>query len=199
MGFKSDKFSVLSEFFEKISSKKYWKTYFKRPTEDLTLLLLSRGSAEVRKIRLTAKALWGIKIGFAIVSVIFVFSFIFFLTYLVEFPQRSLLTEENHALKKELSKIQSNLDTLELSVDRITRFDQKLRAITDVKKEFAKMKGPPGQGGEEAAQPDETIYDFSDYKVDSSSLTLDEESRRKEILELESSLRSMNIFIGSHA
>lgn len=154
------------------------RSWLKRPVDELTLVLLSKGHLQVQKIRLSPRTLWVLKLGSAFGGVILVLSFIFTLDFILEYPKRLALTAENQSLRNELSKIQFHLDTLQMSVDRMNRFDQKLRALTDVDKEFAKMKGPGGQGGSEGPDADHEVFDFGDYKIDSSNLEMDQESQK---------------------
>jgi murein DD-endopeptidase MepM/ murein hydrolase activator NlpD len=153
------------------------KNWFKKPVDELTLVLLSKGHLEVQKIKLSAKVVWMSKIGSAFAVVLLIVSFIFAIDFMIELPKRAILTAENQSLRQELNKIQFHLDTLQMSVDRMNRFDQKLRALTDVDKEFAKMKGPGGQGGG-APETDNQIFDFGDYKIDSANLEINRESPR---------------------
>ncbi|MDB5038323.1 MAG: hypothetical protein JWQ35_1851 [Bacteriovoracaceae bacterium] len=159
-------------------SRAGFKNWFKRPADELTLVLLSRGHLEVRKIRLSPRTIWLLKIGFAVSFLILVLSVSFFIEFLVQLPERTVITAENQVLRRELNKIQFHLDTLQMSVDRMNRFDQKLRALTDVDKEFAKLRGPGGQGGGESEEAEEGIFDFGDYKIDSSNLDIDQDSPR---------------------
>lgn len=152
------------------------RTWFQRPQEDLTLVLLTKGHLEVRKLRFSPRVLWMAKWAAALGVLLVGLSFVFLIFFLVRWPENSILTAENRSLKKELSKIQFHLDTLQMSVDRMTRFDQKLRALTEVDKEFAKYKGPLGQGGSETEETQEAIYDFGDYKIDGAELSLETES-----------------------
>ncbi len=156
-------------------SKGFLKNWFKKPDEELTLVLLSRGHLEVKKLRLSTRILWLGKWAIAGILFIVAVSFVLGVNFALKLPEHSILVSENQVLKKELNKIQFHLDTLQMSVDRMTRFDQKLRNLTEVDKEFEKLKGPKGQGGgeEELGEP---IYDFGDYQIDSAHLDLDSES-----------------------
>lgn len=146
-------------------TKDFWASWFRRPTQDLTFLLLTQGHLEVRKIRISAKRLWLMKWAAVGLVVLVATAFLFSVDYLFRLPERAMLSAENTALKQELLKIQYHLDTLQVSVDRMSRFDQKLRAITEVDKSFRSMQ--TGVGG-----PDDQndSFDFGDVQIDENVL-----------------------------
>jgi murein DD-endopeptidase MepM/ murein hydrolase activator NlpD len=162
----------------RLFSRGYLRNWFKRPVDDLTLVLLSKGHLDVQKIKLSQRVIWFLKLGSAFGLLLMILSFVFFVDFLIQFPKRSILTAENKVLREELNKIQFHLDTLQMSVDRMNRFDQKLRALTDVDKEFAKLKGPGGQGGGESSESEDQTIDFGDYKIDSANLEMDPNAHR---------------------
>jgi murein DD-endopeptidase MepM/ murein hydrolase activator NlpD len=156
----------------------FWKRITTKPEEQMTLVLLSKGHHEVRKIHLSPRTQWILKISSVVGIVVLLFSFVFMIDFLIRLPERSVLKYENASLRKELDKIQFHLDTLQTSMDRVTRFDQKLRALTEVDKEFAKMKGPTGQGGSESDDFSDQKFDFGDFQIDSSHLDLEGDSTK---------------------
>ena len=131
------------------------KKWFSRPQEDLTILMMSRGHREVQKLRVSPSSLWILKVSLAVSSFIFLLSLIFFVDFLIKLPERELIRAENEALRKELLNLQFHMDTLQGSVDRMARYDQKLRALTSVDRQFLKTKGPSGQGGGEDAEAED--------------------------------------------
>ncbi|MBN8555771.1 MAG: M23 family metallopeptidase [Deltaproteobacteria bacterium] len=156
----------------------FWKKVTSKPEAELTLVLLSKGHREVQKLHLSPTHQWFIKVASVAGVVLFVFSGIFLIDFLIHLPERSILKTENSSLKKELNKLQYHMDALQTSLDRVSRFDQKLRALTEVDKEFAKMKGPIGQGGGVVEDPANQKFDFGDFQVDSSQLDMDEDSTK---------------------
>lgn len=158
--------------------KEFWQKLFRQPENEVTLVWISKGQSEVQKVRLTPKVQWALKLSGIVAVGLCLFSFVFLFEFLVSWPQRVLLKDENFALKREMQKIQFHLDNLQSSVDRMGRFDQKLRALTDVDKDFAKLKGPQGQGGGETDEAAQQTYDFGDYKVASSALEVDPEANQ---------------------
>lgn len=178
----SDRSSLIKEWLRSLKygralfEQAFWQRLFRRPENEVTLVWISKGQSEVQKVRLTPKAQWGLKIGAAALVGVFVFSFIFLVDFIVNWPQRALLTQENLALKKEMQKIQFHLDNLQSSMERMGRFDQKLRALTDVDKDFAKLKGPYGQGGGESDENNSQNFDFGDFRVGSQALEPDPEA-----------------------
>src|SRR5690606_27570443 len=106
--------------------------WFKKNPEPLTLLLMTKGHLEVEKIHLSGRNLRFLKLAAAAATFLFVVSSIIFIQFIITLPDRALLQRENQALKTELNRLQFNLDSLQSSVDRIQRFNQKLRALTEV-------------------------------------------------------------------
>lgn len=157
-----------------ILSREYWADWFRMPKDELTLMVMGKGHAEVRKVRVSPRTIWYAKLGVTGLAVFIVLSFVLTVDYLVRWPERSMIRMENVALRKELNNLQYNLDSLQVAVDRMGRFDQKLRALTEVDKEFAKLKGPVGQGGGESEGAEEDVsFDFGDFRVDASQLEVD--------------------------
>ncbi len=144
----------------------FWRKWFRKPEDEVTLLLLSKGHLEVQKLRFSPRMLWMMKCSIFGLGLLVMGSAIFLIDYLVHLPEYSQLRRENLALRKELNLFQFHLDTLQTSVDRINRFDQKLRAMTDVNKKFDKMKGPGGQGGGEPEDIDESAMDLQNFQIE---------------------------------
>lgn len=170
--------SKLREFLKRLSPKQgdLWNRLFGKPKSDITILVLSQQHLEVQKIKLSPSKVRLMKLA-AFVAVGFsLVSSVFFIDYLIKLPQNALIRDENRALRSELDRIQFHLDTLQTSMDRIARFDQKLRALTEVDKQFAREKGPKGQGGSEDQLVADAQFDFGDFQVDSSTLAPDEAS-----------------------
>lgn len=133
---------------------------------------MAKGHLEVQKLHLSSKHLKVLRHA-AIFSVTFAFlSLGFFSYFLVQLPDRGEMQRENLALRGELEKLQFHFDSLQTTVDRVHRFNQKLRALTEVDKEFAKARGPLGQGGGDDFT-NYTTFSFGDFAVDSASLSLD--------------------------
>lgn len=157
---------------------KWLRHWLKPDPEPLTLLIMTKGHLEVEKIHLSSRWVrtlrWASVVGF----VFLIISAFILIQFIVTLPERQLLQSENRVLKAELTKIQFHVDTLQSSVERIQRFDKKLRALTDVDKEFAKNRGPLGQGGSEpeALEAENEVFDFGDFTVESSELQIGSES-----------------------
>lgn len=168
----------LANLFQKLPGSAYFKRLFRKPQNELTVLFVSKGHENVRKIHLLPNQLWFLKIGLAVVAALFILSGVFLVDYLLQLPEQSILREENAALRREINNVQFHLDTLQNSVERMTRFDQKLRALTEVDKEFSKMRGPKGQGGGEPEASAPLSFDAGDYKIDAASLKISDESSK---------------------
>jgi len=138
---------------------------------------MTKGHLEVRKIHLKSKSIRWLKLGAVGFVGLILVSTVIFVQFIVTLPERSLLQRENLALQQELNRIQFHLDTLQTTVDRVHRFNQKLRALTEVDKEFAKRQGPLGQGGvDESIESDDVLYHFGDFHIKESSLEMREDS-----------------------
>lgn len=161
-----------NQLFSSLKKAFFWfRTAFHKNPEPVTVLLMTKGQTEVKKIHLASKRLYLLKIAAVAVLTLVFFSGVFFFEYLSSLPGRSLLQRENVALRTELNKIQFHLDTLQTTVDRVHRFNDKLRALTEVDKEFAKSRGPLGQGGSEEGNG-EDVFDFGDFEVDRESIEM---------------------------
>jgi murein DD-endopeptidase MepM/ murein hydrolase activator NlpD len=140
---------------------------------------MTKGHLEVEKIHLSprwVRALRWTAVGIALALLV---SSIIFINFLVALPDQHVLQNENRALRAEINKIQFHLDNLQSSVDKVQRFDKKLRALTDVDKEFQRARGPLGQGGgesEESLGLEGEVYDFGDFRVESSELQIGDEN-----------------------
>jgi len=160
----------------RLKSRFAWlRNWLRKNPEPLTLLLMTRGHQQVHKIHLRPQWIRGIKITGVSLAVLLIVGFLSLLNFFVSLPDNYRLEKENLALKNELLSLQFHLDSLQATVDRINRFNQKLRVLTDVDKEFAKRKGPLGQGGE-ADESDEEGFEFGDFKVQIAGLNSDQDS-----------------------
>jgi hypothetical protein len=151
--------------------------WLKKDPDPLTLLLMTKGHLEVRKIHFNPRSIRLLKLGAVSALVLFVLSGVILVQFIITLPERSLLQRENLALQQELNQIQFHLDTLQTTVDRVQRFNQKLRALTEVDKEFAKrQQGPLGQGGSEDLTEGDSLFHFGDFSVEEASLEIGPES-----------------------
>jgi len=156
-----------------------WLRHWLRPEpEPLTLLVMTKGHLEVEKIHLSSRAVRSLRVGLAFAVICLAVSALIFINFVVTLPERQVLESENNALRGELNRIQFHIDTLQATVDKVQRFDKKLRALTDVDKEFSQTKGPLGQGGldDSGEGPGGEIYNFGDFSVQSSELQIGKES-----------------------
>lgn len=144
----------------------FWvKKWFDKNPEPLTLLVMTKGDLEVEKLHLSGKGVRNLKLIAVGTLSLFVVSSGIFVYFVLSLPQRAMVEKQNVALKQELSRLQHNLDGLQASLDRIQRFNQKLRALTEVDREFAKRQGPLGQGGGDRNE-DEDGSDFGDFSFE---------------------------------
>jgi murein DD-endopeptidase MepM/ murein hydrolase activator NlpD len=157
-----------SAFSQRLRRWTWLKKWFEKNPEPLTLLFMTKGNLEVEKLHLSSRGVRNIKL-FAVGSLtLLVVSLAIMIQFVLNLPERSMLERENVALKTELNRLQYNLDGVQVSLDRIQRFNQKLRALTEVDREFAKRQGPLGQGGGERAEDSESL-DFSEFAFEESS------------------------------
>lgn len=153
----------------------YWvHRWIRKEPEPITLLFMTKGHLEVKKLHLTPDHIKNLKFVSIALGVFLIASAVIFTHFIVTLPDQTRLERENLALRSELNKIQFHLDTLQTTVDRVQRFNQKLRELTDVDKEFAQQRGPVGQGGgDEETADGEEVFDFGDFKIEDSALGLD--------------------------
>jgi murein DD-endopeptidase MepM/ murein hydrolase activator NlpD len=147
----------------------FWRRWFSRPENDITLVLLTKQHLEMRKIKFSRTSLFWAKIAGSVVGLLVVLSAILGTFYVLQMPTVQMIEAENRALRKELSKLEFHLDVLQGSVDRMARFDQKLRALTDVDKRVSRARSVMGQGGGDDVESP-TQLDFGDYRVDTTTM-----------------------------
>lgn len=150
------------------------QAFFKKPSTDLTLVFLTSGHLEVRKIRLSPRGILFLRIGAVCLGAFVALSLSFLIYFVVTIPQRSIIAAENHVLRKEMSNIQYHLDTLQFSLDRVERYDQKLRALTQSKRPNVQEPKTSAEGP--TAMP--SVFDFGDFQVDASVLNVSERSKQ---------------------
>lgn len=121
--------------------------------ESFTLIVVPDRHAEVKRYRLRrrwvfqALALVGVLVAVIVLSTVHYFSVV------SEARENPSLREENLKLKSELALIREKLDYVSSTIDRVERFDQKLRAITTLSDPQRNLAmGPtepesPGVGG----------------------------------------------------
>lgn len=161
--------------FARLRLRLQWlREWLTKENEPLTLLLMTKGHLEVQKLHIQPKWVKVFKYGVVSLCALFAISLVFLFYFLATLPIKFQMERENLALKTELNKVQFHLDNLQTTVDRVSRFNQKLRALTDVDKEFAKDRGPlAGQGGADD-EFDQQIFDFGDFEVKQADLALDD-------------------------
>lgn len=166
---------TLRTIFDRWNALRRW---WKKENDPLTLVVLSKSHLEVQKVHLSSRSLKWLKWGLVSSLLLFTFSFVFLLLYLMDLPNRQLLKNENYALRNELNNLHYHMDTLQSTVNRMSRFDQKLRALTEVDKEFAKIRGPRGQGGGEITMNlSDEVFDLGESEISSETLQIDDEAR----------------------
>ena len=169
----------------------FWRRWFSRPENDITLVLLTKQHLEMRKLKLSRTVLFWSKIGASVFGVFIAVSAFLGVLYVWQMPTVQMIEAENIALRKELSKLEFNLDVLQGSVDRMARFDQKLRALTDVDRRVTRARSAMGQGGgEEDVSP--TQLDFGDYRVDTTDLVPSDDA--SDLLDRRSFFRIQKIY-----
>jgi murein DD-endopeptidase MepM/ murein hydrolase activator NlpD len=158
----------------------FWRSYFSKPENEVTLVLLTKQHLEVQKVKLSPGVLLGLKVAGLFIFLFCGVSSVFFVDYLIKLPQNAVIRDENRVLRSELSKIQYHLDTLQTSMDRMARFDQKLRALTEVDKEFAKEKrqNRAAVGGVEDTWDGSQELQLADQVVSADSLFPSDQSER---------------------
>ncbi len=169
-------FQKLKELVSAAGRPQFWRSFFAKPSDGITLVLLTKQHLEVQKIKLSATSLRWIKVGSFFVVFLSLLSLVFLVDYLTNLPHQALVVAENKALRKELDRLQFHMDTLQTSMDRIQRFDQKLRALTEVDKKFAKKLNVKGQGGGETELFADLEFDPSNMPSEQTNFQMDPES-----------------------
>lgn len=100
------------------------------PNRSFTLIVVPDRHAEVKRFRLEKR--WVLQ-GIAVLGLLFIAAAVMVFHYasvVTEAHENPSLREENLKLKGELAVIREQLDHMGGTLDRVERFDQKLRAIT---------------------------------------------------------------------
>lgn len=98
--------------------------------ETFTLIVVPDHHAEVRRYRLGRRLIVNVLILVGLVGLCIAGASVHYLTVAQDAGENKGLREENLALKSELKGIRERLEHIGSTLDRVERFDQKLRAIT---------------------------------------------------------------------
>ncbi len=151
-----------------VKSRSFLRQWLARPKEDLTIVLLTKGDRDVRKIRLNIHQLWWIKASSFGLSVFLAVTFLLFVFFVLNYPERNVLRTENRSLRAEMQQLKYHLDLFQVSMDRMNRFDQKLRALTHISQKI--------ETNDETTWPTGSV-DFGDFQVDLAKVEMSDETR----------------------
>ncbi|MBX7115052.1 MAG: M23 family metallopeptidase [Myxococcaceae bacterium] len=98
--------------------------------KSFTLIVVPDHHSEVKRFRLEKRWLFQGAAALLTVTVVTVISLFHYLSVVSEAKENPGLREENVALKSELKAIRERVGHIDSVLDRVERFDQKLRAIT---------------------------------------------------------------------
>lgn len=98
--------------------------------ESFTLIVVPDRHAEVKRFRLRRRWVVQALASLAVLAAVLVASAVHYVAVISEASENPALREENLKLKSELALIREKLDYVGSTIDRVERFDQKLRAIT---------------------------------------------------------------------
>lgn len=98
--------------------------------ESFTLIVVPDRQSEVRRFRLRRAWVLQAIAGVAVLALIGVALFIHYASVVTEATENPALRDENLKLKSEIAVIREQLTHVQGTLDRVERFDQKLRAIT---------------------------------------------------------------------
>ncbi len=98
--------------------------------ESFTLIVVPDRHAEVKRFRLRRQWLFQALAGVAVLVVLGLGLTVHYFTVVSEAHENPALREENLKLKSELAVIREQLEHISGTLDRVERFDQKLRAMT---------------------------------------------------------------------
>ena len=98
--------------------------------ESFTLIVVPDRHAEVKRFRLRRRWVFQALAFVGVLVALMVGSTVHYFAVVAEARENPSLREENLKLKSELALIREKLDFVASTIDRVERFDQKLRAIT---------------------------------------------------------------------
>ncbi|RME29674.1 MAG: M23 family metallopeptidase [Deltaproteobacteria bacterium] len=120
----------------------------------LTIMIVPDRSSRVKRLRISKTALWSLAIGFGVMIVGLVAGAVFYWNVVDRLLENSRLRKENVELRGRVVALVEKVDRIHNVLDRVERFDAKLRAITqlhDPKRHLA--QGPFEEQASVLAQP----------------------------------------------
>ncbi len=98
--------------------------------ESFTLIVVPDHNAQVRRYRVQKRYLWQLLGVGGVLTVAAVAATAHYFVVAKDAAENRILREENLALKTQLKAVRERIDHISATLDRVERFDQKLRAIT---------------------------------------------------------------------
>ncbi|MBI3183503.1 MAG: peptidoglycan DD-metalloendopeptidase family protein [Myxococcales bacterium] len=95
-----------------------------------TLIIVPDHTAQVRRFRVPKRYVWQLCISLLVLAGLAVAGTAHYFSVARDASENRILREENLALKSQLKSIRERIDHIGATLDRVERFDQKLRAIT---------------------------------------------------------------------
>ena len=95
-----------------------------------TVIVVPDNNAEVRRYRVRKNILLQVGIGLGVLLVLITAGSIHYFKVAKDAAENRYLREENLALQSQLKRIRERIDHIGATLDRVERFDQKLRALT---------------------------------------------------------------------
>lgn len=128
------------------------------PGRNYTLMLVPDRDSHVRKLRLSHKALVRAGAGAAVAVLILLGAAVHYGHVVSRIGENDLLRDENAQLRAQLQLVQEKVAHINETLDRVERFDQKLRAITSLSDPERNLAigpvDPPGGSGPGAGSAD---------------------------------------------
>lgn len=106
-------------------------------------------SAEVRRYRVQKSLLLNLAIGAALVALVAAGAGVHYTMVAKDASENRVLREENLALRTQLKQVRERIEHIGSTLDRVERFDQKLRAVTLMNDSGRNLAMGPTQGAPE--------------------------------------------------
>jgi murein DD-endopeptidase MepM/ murein hydrolase activator NlpD len=100
------------------------------PNKHFTVLVVPDRSSRVRRFQVPKAFLVRIGVGAGLFLLVTIAASIHYLSVVGQVAENELLREENLTLRGQLKVVQEKVSNLSATVDRVERFDKKLRAVT---------------------------------------------------------------------
>lgn len=140
------------------------------PKRHYTLMIVPDRDSTTRRYRISHRLVVGVLGGLALGAATLVGLGVHYVSLLDRARENRLLRDENAQLRGQLLHVREKVAQIDETLDRIERFDQKLRAITSLNDERGLAIGPlegPGEVAREESRAGEGAADLLGDRLDS--------------------------------